>query len=265
MDDASDATQTEEYREKLITGVQFCLDLAGMEVKSFIRSSTVPEDTVSKDGTHVSYLGYRWAPLADTISMDVKALFFGKTKRGKRPPPVEGNVEEALSQNFTKRTILSKTAGNFDPAGLYTPVTAKFKADYHDLLVDAAGWDDGLPAKLLPTWVANIEPMQSLANVTFPRSVIPVISLDKVDLLVSVDASQNMAIVCVHVRSTSSSGKVTVRLAAAKSKIVTGCTIPRAELRAAVVGTILANTVKKNLKNRVDKVLFFTDSTVVLS
>ena len=265
VDDASDATNTEEHRDKLITDVKFCLDLAGMEVKSFIRSSAVPEDTVSKDGKHVSYLGYRWAPLDDTLSIDVKPLFFGKVKRGKRPPPVDGNIEEALSENFTKRTILSKVASNYDLVGLYTPITAKFKADYHDLLVDAVGWDDGLPTKLLSTWVTNIEAMQSLADVTFPRSVIPADSLDKVDLLVSVDASQNMAIVCVHVRSTSLSGKVTVRLAAAKSKIVTGCTIPRAELRAAVAGTILANTVAKNLKNRVDKILFFTDSTVVLS
>ena len=265
VDDVSDATTTDNHLDKLTTGVKFCLDLAGMEAKSFIRSSAVPEDTVSKDGTHVGYLGYKWAPLADTLSLDVKPLFFGKVKRGKRPAPVDGDIEEALSRNFTKRIILSKVAGIFDPAGIYTAVTAKFKADYHDLLVDASGWDDGLPTNLLPTWVTNIKMMQSLANVSFPRSVIPPDSLDKVDLLVSVDASQNMAIVCVHVRSTSTSGKITIRLAAAKSKIVTGSTIPRAELRAAVAGTILANSVAKNLKNRVDKILYFTDSTVVLS
>ena len=171
-----------------------------MSVKSFVKSSAVPEDTVSNDGTHVSYLGYRWAPLADTLSLDVKPLSFGKTKRGKRPPPVEGSLEEALLHNFTKRTILSQVASNFDLLGLCTPVTAKFKADYHDLLSYATGWDDGLPTKLLPTWVTNIETMQQLASVSCPRSVIPANSEPKVDLLVSVDASQNMAIVCVHVR-----------------------------------------------------------------
>ena len=265
VDDSSDATDSEEQLEQIIQGVKFTLDLAGMSVKSFIRSSAVPEDTVSNDGIHVGYLGYRWAPLADTISLDVKPLSFGKTKRGKRPPPVEGSLREALLQNFTKRTILSQVASNYDLIGFCTPVTAKFKADYHDLLADAGGWDDGLPTKLLSTWVANIETMQELALVSIPRSVIPVNSQPKVDLLVSVDASQNMAIVCVHVRSISLSGKVTVRLAAAKSKIVTGSTIPRAELRAAVAGTILANTVAKNLKDKVEKITFFTDSSVVLS
>ena len=265
VDDSSDATDTEDDREKIITGVKFTLDLAGMSVKSFVRSSAIPEDTVSSDGIHVGYLGYRWAPLADTLSLDVKPLSFGKTKRGKRPPPVEGNLQEALIPNFTKRTILSQVASNYDLVGICTPVTAKFKADYHDLLADAGGWDDGLPSKFLPTWVANIETMQELASVSWPRSVIPLNSQPKVDLLVSVDASQNMAIVCVHVRSTSLTGKVTVRLAAAKSKIVTGSTIPRAELRAAVAGTILARTVARNLKGKVDKVTFFTDSSVVLS
>ena len=265
VDDTSDSTDSAADLDKLIAGVKFTLDLAGMSVKSFVRSSAVPEDTVSSDGIHVGYLGYRWAPLADTLSLDAKPLSFGKTKRGKRPPPVEGSLEEALLPNFTKRTILSQVASNFDILGLCTPVTAKFKADYHDLLSYATGWDDGLPTKLLITWVANIETMQQLASVSCPRSVIPANSQPKVDLLVSVDASQNMAIVCVHVRSTSLSGEVTVRLAAAKSKIVTGSTIPRAELRAAVVGTILATTVAKNLKNKVDKVTFFTDSSVVLS
>ncbi len=265
VDDTSDSTDSATELDKLIAGVKFTLDLAGMTVKSFVRSAAVPEDTVSNDGTHVGYLGYRWAPQADTLSLDVKPLSFGKTKRGKRPPPVEGSLEEALLPNFTKRTILSQCASSYDLIGFCTPVTAKFKADYHDLLSFATGWDDGLPTKLLPIWVTNIETMQALASVSCPRSVIPADSQPKVDLLVSVDASQNMAIVCVHVRSTSLSGKVTVRLAAAKSKIVTGCTIPRAELRAAVVGTILASTVAKNLKNKVDRVTYFTDSTVVLS
>ena len=265
VDDASDSADSAEQLNKLVTGVKFTLDLAGMNVKSFIHSEAIPEDTVSKDGTNVSYLGYCWAPLADTLSLAIKTLFFGKVKRGKRPPPVEGDIEEALTPNFTKRIILSKVASNWDPLGLCTPVTAKFKADYHDLLTHSTGWDDGLPANLLPTWVTNIELMQSLAAVTFPRSVVPHGSLQKVDLLVSVDASQNMAIVCVHVRSSYPDGKVTVRLAAAKSKIVTGSTIPRAELRAAVAGVILANTVAKNLKSKVDKITYFTDSTVVLS
>ena len=265
VDDTSDSTDSAAQLEKLIEGVKFTLDLAGMTVKSFVRSSAIPEDTVSKDGTNVSYLGYCWAPLADTMSLDIKPLAFGKTKRGKRPPPVEGSIEKALLPSFTKRTILSQTASIYDLLGICTPVTAKFKADYHNLLEHTTGWDDGLPTKLLPTWVTNIETMQSLAAVSFPRSVIPIDSHQKVDLLVSVDASQNMAIVCVHVRSTSLSGKVTVRLAAAKSKIVTGSTIPRAELRAAVAGTILATTVAKNLKDKVDKITFFTDSTVVLA
>jgi hypothetical protein len=151
VDDTSDSTDSAIELDKIIAGVKFTLDLAGMSVKSFVKSSAVPEDTVSNDGTHVSYLGYRWAPLADTLSLDVKPLSFGKTKRGKRPPPVEGSLEEALLHSFTKRTLLSQVASNFDLLGLCTPVTAKFKADYHDLLSYATGWDDGLPTKLLPT------------------------------------------------------------------------------------------------------------------
>ena len=104
--------------------------------------------------------------------------------------------------------------------------------------------------------------MVQVTYIKFPRAVMPKDALEPIDLFVSMDASQHLAIVCVHARAEKKHGQVCVRLVAGKSKIIP---IPRAELKAAVAGVTLADTVIKNLKGKVRKVTYVTDSSVVLS
>ena len=263
VDDAADAADTREELMEKIDGVDYTLALGNMFVKSYVTSGEEPHESVSSDKENVSILGYKWNPKLDTISLEEKQLFFGKSQRGKRPEAISGDVKSALMKNFTRRNILSKVAGNFDPLGLYTPITAIFKLDYSDLSGRNIGWDDGLPLECLDKWVRNLELMVKIQNISFPRSVFS--GINNVTIITSVDASQNLGIACVHVRSEKADGTVSVRLAAAKSKIVQGSTIPRAEMKAAVVGCTLADVVKKNLKGKVTKSIYVTDSSIVLS
>ena len=69
-------------------------------------------------------------------------FYFGKPKRGKLPDLVSGDFVPALKRNFTRRSMLSKVAGVFDPLGLVTPLTARLKLDLHDLVEDKMTWDD---------------------------------------------------------------------------------------------------------------------------
>ena len=262
VDDANDAMDTLEDRVDVINGINFTLDLGNMEVKSFVLSGEKPDEKVSSDGKNVSILGYTWAPEEDVLSLEEKPLYFGKLKRGKRPDPVAGNLKEALHKNFTKRTILSQTARNFDPLGIVSAVTGNFKLDYREIIDLQTGWDDGLPEKYLDKWVKNLEMMQQLPKIKFPRAAA---GKDGVDLIVSVDASKDIAMACVHARYLSSNGEVVVRLIAGKSKIVTGSTIPRAELKAAVMGAVLSKVIINNYRGKINNTYFISDSTVVLS
>lgn len=261
VDDTSESSDSTEERTTQISGLNFALGLAKMEVKAFVLSGKKPDEAVSADGQSVGLLGYRWLPEEDKLTLEPKPLYFGKTRRGKRPEPVTGDIKEALSINFTKRTLLSKVASNWDPLGLATPITAQFKRDYGTVVSLGTDWDDGLPATHLDTWVSHLEIMQELPNVKFQRAAA---GAGKVDLLVCTDASKDLAIACVHTRYTAPDGSTQVRLVAAKSKIVTGLTIPRAELRAAVLGVTLSRAVLNNFKDKVENVYFFSDSTIVL-
>ena len=262
VDDASDATDTSETRVEIINGINHSLSLANMEVKSFILSGVKPDEKVSADGESVSFLGYTWKPEEDVLSIEEKPLYFGKCKRGKRPDPVTGDVKTALSKHFTKRTLLSKMAGCFDPIGFITPISAQLKLDYHDIVNLQTGWDDGLPNIYLDKWTKNLKLIQQLPKVKFSRAAA---GKGDIDLIISVDASKDVAIACAHARYMSEDGQVVVKLIAGKSKLVTGLSIPRAELKAAVMGSVLSKVILNNYRGKVKDTYFVSDSTVVLS
>jgi len=85
-----------------------------------------------------------------------------------------------------------------------------------------------------------------------------------VELIVSVDSSENIAIAAVHARVPLKDGGFSVQLLTAKSKIVCTSTIPRAELRAAVVGATLGHVARANLRDQHVNTIFVTDSTICL-
>ena len=79
------------------------------------------------------------------------------------------------------------------------------------------------------------------------------------------DASAVIAATCVYLKLTDEQGRVKCGLLAAKSKLISKLTVPRAELRACTMGACLAAVVQKALGERVKKTTFVTDSVVSLS
>ena len=141
MDDLIRSEDTTEKCVSTANSVGFTLGLESMAVKCFTYSGQPPTEEVSADGEQVGLLGYNWAPEKDRISVDIKPLYFGKAKRGKTPEAVSGDIAEALEKVFTRRTLVGKVAGVYDPLGLATPITAKLKLDLHDLTQLKLDWD----------------------------------------------------------------------------------------------------------------------------
>ena len=241
------------------------LERAGLKAKAYTFVGSPPDEAVSSDGIHVGLVGLLWAPVEDYICLDIKELYFGKSKRGVLPEFVVGDFSDALKRNFTRRNLLGKVAGIFDPIGLTTPVTSRLKLDLHDLCLESLGWDDTVPESYLEKWVQNLHDIQELREVRFRRTVIPhdAASLN-IDLVISSDASKSIAVSCVHARVPLRSGGFSCQLYTAKSKIVRYETVPRAELRAAVMSASLGHSVKYNLGSKFCGSMYVTDSTIVL-
>ena len=135
-------------------------------------------------------------------------------------------------------------------------------AEVVDLKTD---WDEKLPDKLLPKWVDTLVRIQRLRKIAFPRSIMPLSPRSTaLQLIVSVDASKDVAVAAVHARVPLSTGGYSCKLLVAKSKLVHTTTVPKGELRAAVMGASLAHAVRADLRSQVEDVIFVTDSTIVL-
>ena len=265
VDDILNSQDNPETCKQVADDIVEILMRGSMKVKSFSFSGQPPHESVSADGVHVGLAGYLWATEPDRIKLDIGPVRLGKASRGRRPDPVAGDLRAALSQTFTKRTLTGLVAGVFDPLGLITPITAGLKLDLHELCKLRLDWNDPVPVELLDRWVANVGRIQELKGVDFQRAVVPEDAANlEVELLVATDASQNIGVGAVYARFLRRNGEYSCQLVAARSKLLAGLTIPKAELKSAVAAAVLAHVVKTNLGNKCNRVVYVTDSTICL-
>ena len=265
VDDILSSQDSHVKCKTVAADIEAVLKKGSMAFKAFSYSGQTPSEKVSADGVHVGLAGYLWATQEDIIKLDIGPVRLGKMRRGKRPDPVAGDLKAALWWTFTKRVLTGLVAGIFDPLGLVTPITAGLKLDLHDLCVLHLDRDDPVPAEQLDKWVANVEKIQELAGLRFQWTIIPedAASLD-VELLVATDASQNIGVVAVYARVLRQTGEYSCQLVAARSKLLTGLTILKAEMKSTVTAAVLANVVRNNLGDRCKSTIYVTDSTICL-
>lgn len=265
VDDIISGQDTRDQCRQVASEVTAVLGKGSMAVKPCTFSGEHPNEAVSADGTNVGLAGYLWAPMEDVLRLDVGPPRLGRAKRGRQPTPVSGDFKAALSTCFTKRVLTGLVAAIFDPLGLTTPVTAGLKLDLHDLCSLQLDWDDPVPPEFLDRWAENMHKIQALQDIAFKRTVIPEDAVNsQVELLVASDASQHVGIIAVYGRVLRTCGEYSCQLLAARSKLLTGLTIPKAELKAAVAAATLGNVARANLGDRYAGTIHVTDSTVCL-
>ena len=265
VDDVLHAAKSLADCHRISRSLDVVLKSAGMQTKGFTFSGSPPPEAVSADEKSIGVLGYVWWPEDDIISLAAKDLSLGKSSRGRAPTPVSGDLKDALRKTFTRRVLSGKVCGVYDPKGLVTPITSRIKLCLSEVIDLKIGWDDQIPERYLDAWVKNIMDIQQLCNIRFKRSYVhPDAVSDKVDLLVSVDASKDITVATIHARTLLNDGSYNCNLICAKSKLVHMTTVPRAELRGAVLGATLAHAVKQSIGEHLGRVIFVTDSTIVL-
>lgn len=265
VDDIITSRSSFDSCRQVATEVAEILAKGSMGVKAFSFSRSSPSGEVSGDGIHVGLAGYLWATEEDVLRLDVGPPRLGRAKRGRRPQAIAGDFSAALRQCFTRRILTGLVASVFDPLGLATPVTAGFKLDLHQLCSLKLDWDDAVPLHLLDKWVDNMNVVQELKELRFKRTVIPVDAVSsKIELLIACDASQNIGVVAVYGRVRRTNGLYSCQLLVGRSKILSGLTIPKAEMKSAVAAAVTASVVRRNLGEQFDGATFVTDSTICL-
>ena len=185
---------------------------------------------------------------------------------------------------LTKRKMLSCIQSIFDPMGLMGPYTTRLRVlNQQSWLVKTnddrtLDWDDNLPTELLQSWAKEVEKLNSLPPLLFPRHVNFDLLHDprtRLEFIISSDASELLYAAVIHVRIFYSAGegktRIKTTLLTSKSRVapVKQLTIPRLELLGMLVGTKLFTNIKKQLQlpdewlSRCTN-LFLTDSAIAL-
>jgi len=197
-------------------------------------------------------LGIVWSHRTDKFQFKVKADLLKL---------IECSPDKEIK--ITKRKILSEVARIYDPIGFASAFIIRAKIGIQQLWLRGVGWDDDLPEDIKTEWVKLFNEMKELNNITFH----PNHSVNHPMLCVFADASQAAFGACAYTRWQLSDGTFGVRFVTAKSRVapIKALTIPRLELQAAVLASRLSRTIQEETRMQFQRIVFFTDSSIVLS
>lgn len=166
----------------------------------------------------------------------------------------------------TKRIILSTISKIFDPLGLVGPIIIQAKILLQKLWCNKLDWDASIPQELCEQWSRFYNQIHTINDLKIPRHIFLEFPTS-IQLHCFSDASNYAYGACLYARSEDQYGNIAVHLIAAKSRVapIKTITLPCLELCGALLSARLAKKTITALQIRIDRVFFYTDSTIVLS
>jgi hypothetical protein len=167
----------------------------------------------------------------------------------------------------TKRNVISVVSSIFDPCGFLAPFVFKAKLLIQEIWTRNLGWDDNLPEDLLLRWQEWQADVQHLSQLFIPRYIKSLADKHHLELHLFSDASEAGFASVAYLRMVKDDGSASCSFIAAKTHVAPRkqvLTIPKLELQGAVMSVRLANAIRAELDNEIDKVLLWTDSLTVL-
>uniref|UniRef100_A0A2H1VWV5 SFRICE_018011 n=1 Tax=Spodoptera frugiperda TaxID=7108 RepID=A0A2H1VWV5_SPOFR len=256
----------DHYVDDLVTGsnnesellyiqrkVSDTLKSAGFKLRKFrsnspsiLSSSVIDQNVKVSLSESTNTLGLNWNPKTDTLQISI--------------------VIPNKSDVVTKRSILSTSFKIFDPLGILSPCVIIPKMLLQSLWLNKNGWDEPVSSDILKSWNKFINNLSFLSDLQIPRSTLCE-APSYIEIHTFSDASQVAYGACVYLRSHNLAGDVKVNLLCAKSKVapLKPTTIPRLELCAALLAAKLCKTVTSSLRCEVNRIIYWCDSSVVLS
>ena len=270
VDDIPSGAGSTEDREIQINQEQEILKRGGFSLKYVVRSGEDPDPKATAEGTSTKMLGYKWETKDVILKLGLSELNLNKRIRGAKKanesPVITSQDAEKLLQplQLSRRQVVSKTAEIFDPVGLWEPIKLNLKLMATEL--NGFEWDSPLPENFQNIWKNKLLEFVDYKLLSARRCGIPTDDeLDsKIRLIVMADAAECAGGAAVFAGRKLKNGEWTYKLVGAKSKMMK-YTVPRNELSAILLATELAFLVKKALGDRVQEILYVTDSTIALS
>jgi len=169
---------------------------------------------------------------------------------------------------LTRRGMLSIISSVYDPIGFVSPFILIAKIILQRLCREKIGWDEKLADADAVQWNKWLQELPQLEQFTVDRCLKSscVGNIVYVELHHFCDASEHGYGAVSYLRSVNANGDIHCSFVLGKSRVtpLKSMTIPRLELTAATVAVKLDKIITKELDIKVDRSIFWTDSTSVL-
>ena len=265
VDDLLCSLPTVEEAVTMRKCVQEMLERGGFHLRKWLSNEravieSVPEDDRAPNSTasiadhsqcdlpSVKTLGVAWSAEKDTFT------FAYSTPR---------------QLKYTRRDVLSKMAAIYDPRGQIAPFTVRARVLFQEACILGYGWDDLMAEEQQKKWSKWFEELPSLSQVQVPRCFkVRSLPADTCTLTTHVftDASEAAYAAVVYIRAEypDDTVQVTLAMARARPSPIRKLTIPKLELKGAVLGVNLAREVNSALDIASEDTIYWTDSMNVL-
>ena len=156
VDDIAGSKLQESEAKQVTKDIDTILAKGQFEIKAWHSNH---KDIDQSDGEEsVDLLGHRWDKKHDTFSF-------------------KKNEIVSRHEHLTKRNCLAILAQLWDPIGLVSPVTVKFRIDLQELWSSGFVWDEILPESVQQRWMESLKSMNDLLSFNFDRQLKPSNSL----------------------------------------------------------------------------------------
>ena len=274
VDDLNDSVASKEDMDNLQKDADQELASLGVEIKGWAKTGDPPSEEIAENGG-VGVAGMHWCPDIDSLELKMSPLHFGKVARGRLPSSTKifqgefGNLEHMenfVPPNLSKRQVVSKFMGVFDPLGKLIPLTSKLKMDLRDLMADTPTWDEGVSMDHRSTWVKNFMTIEALKGIKFSRPCMPEDAVDtKMRLMVMVDASKDIISAWAGAGFLRKNGKWSTAYLVGRCLLAPpDSTIPRHEMEALVAGSNMLWLLRQILSGWVDSFILAGDAQIPL-
>ena len=243
------ATNSPELRQRISDSERTQCD--SLKSPPEARKQTQPRAPVRESGEQ-QVLGVHWNIGSDQLIFDISS------------------ISQAMTDSQpTKRNTVSLATRFFDPLGVMTPISVRFKLLFQRICEAGLNWDQPLNGQLLADWRELASDLEHMPPITIPRYCIQ----ESYNLVQSYslqgfcDASQRAYAAVVYLRVKTASD-IFNQFLCAKTRIapLKKITIPRLELLSALLLSRLISSVTCALEPEIDisEVLCHTDSQVAL-
>ena len=258
VDDLLKSVESEEAAVILVKELIALLKFGGFRLTKWISNSqevleTVPECEVASqaavnlDTEHLERtLGICWS-----VSDDCFTFTFA----------LKGEVDA------TKRGMLKVTSSIFDPLGFLSPFILKAKILLQELWRHNYEWDDKIEGDILKCWRKWLKYAELISAIKVNRCYsLNGKQIEAIQIHIFCDASELAYGSVAYIRYCYADGSYHCALVMSKSKLapIKAMSLPRLELCAAVTAVRLFRKIIAEIDLTIDKVWFWSDSTLVL-